>query len=177
MLLGRRGCTPGTRVDVINRIMDWASDPLESSPRIFWIEGPAGTGKSTLAYTISDRLQRRQKLGASFFCSRQEEDARQERYIIPTIVKALSSVSSSFARALVSVPEFASEGVETQMKEMLVDRWRDSISDRPAPFWPLIVVVDALDENEGGTNFLQKLVEAVNAEPQGGCFFQDSSFW
>jgi gluconate kinase len=56
----------------LNEIKDWAENP-DKSP-VFWLNGLAGTGKSTIAQTIAERVFAEGQLGASFFCSRDVED-------------------------------------------------------------------------------------------------------
>ena len=41
----------GTRVAILEDLLAWAIDP--DSPRIFWLDGMAGTGKSTIALSFS----------------------------------------------------------------------------------------------------------------------------
>ena len=48
----RRGCLRDTRETVLNEIELWIKD-FSKSP-IFWLNGLAGTGKSTIAQTISE---------------------------------------------------------------------------------------------------------------------------
>ena len=43
-------CLPDTRVDILCQIMKWSADPYQKT--IFWLNGMAGTGKSTIARTI-----------------------------------------------------------------------------------------------------------------------------
>jgi predicted alpha/beta-fold hydrolase len=43
-------CLPDTRVDLLQEIYNWADG--ENSPSIFWLNGLAGTGKSTIARTL-----------------------------------------------------------------------------------------------------------------------------
>ena len=43
----RRGCLKGTRESVLNEIESWTKD-FDKSP-VFWLNGLAGTGKSTIA--------------------------------------------------------------------------------------------------------------------------------
>ena len=50
----RRSCLKGTRETVLNEIEAWAKD-FKQSP-IFWLNGLAGTGKSTIAQTVSERI-------------------------------------------------------------------------------------------------------------------------
>ncbi|KAG6808827.1 hypothetical protein H0H92_002752, partial [Tricholoma furcatifolium] len=49
----RGPCTPGTRVSVLDHIYKWAQDTSSESPSIFWLTGPAGSGKSTIAYSVA----------------------------------------------------------------------------------------------------------------------------
>src|SRR2546430_6029542 len=44
-------CLPETRVDVLRQIISWADGGDERF--IFWLNGMAGTGKSTIARTIA----------------------------------------------------------------------------------------------------------------------------
>jgi len=45
--------------------MDWCDDP--NSKCIFWLNGMAGTGKSTISRTIARELAEKKRLAASFF--------------------------------------------------------------------------------------------------------------
>ena len=47
----RKGCLRGTRETVLNEIESWIGD-FKKSP-VFWLNGLAGTGKSTIAQTVS----------------------------------------------------------------------------------------------------------------------------
>jgi len=61
----RQGCLKGTREGVLKDIGDWfASD---QGQRVFWLNGLAGTGKSTIAQTFAEMTFADRKLGASFF--------------------------------------------------------------------------------------------------------------
>ncbi|KAF9785184.1 hypothetical protein BJ322DRAFT_1211109 [Thelephora terrestris] len=50
----RSGCLKGTRESVLDKVEQW-SDDFKQSP-IFWLHGLAGTGKTTIAQTIAERL-------------------------------------------------------------------------------------------------------------------------
>jgi len=79
----RKGCLKGTRENVMNEVELWAEDVEKS--HIFWLNGLAGTGKSTIAQTISERMFADGHLGASFFCSRGFEDCSNLQFIFPTL--------------------------------------------------------------------------------------------
>ena len=68
----RQGCLGGTRADVLQQLDDWLGDT--QGQRVFWLNGLAGTGKSTIAQTFAEITFAEGRLGASFFCSRGFED-------------------------------------------------------------------------------------------------------
>ena len=60
--LRREVCTDGTRVKdqglkVLDDITKWANDCSLASPCVFWLTGRAGSGKTTIAYTIAKRFE------------------------------------------------------------------------------------------------------------------------
>jgi len=65
-------CTPGTREDIRCQINEWAKDLPGKC--IFWLNGMAGTGKSTISRTVAQSLADNNQLGASFFFKRGEGD-------------------------------------------------------------------------------------------------------
>ncbi|KAF9645051.1 hypothetical protein BDM02DRAFT_3074913, partial [Thelephora ganbajun] len=81
-------CLRGTRETVLSKIESWARD-FSKSP-VFWLNGLAGTGKSTIAQTVSERVFGDGLLGASFFCSRDFEDRNNLRLIFPTLAFQLA---------------------------------------------------------------------------------------
>jgi ABC-type dipeptide/oligopeptide/nickel transport system ATPase component len=149
------------------------------SPCVFWLTGQAGSGKSTIAYTVADHFDDGEKddiekdansdlhnvLGANFFCSRQFQETRLQKNILPTIVYQLARRSRSYAHALLRANKFDSVDVLTkQMRDLLVDPWQQSSSERPSEIPPYLVVVDALDEieGEGGSAFLRDLLKTID---------------
>ncbi|KAG8929355.1 hypothetical protein FRC02_005701 [Tulasnella sp. 418] len=81
-------CLQNTRVALLNEIFNWVNDP-EGRP-MFWLNGMAGTGKSTIARTVAKGLDDRGLLGASFFFSRDEEDRQCTVRLFPTIAYQLA---------------------------------------------------------------------------------------
>ena len=166
----RSGCTPETRVDILTWICDWALDNSPASPPIYWLSGMAGTGKSTIAHTIAERFdddgERFPKiLGATFFCSRQDPDARKRINIIPTVSYQLSCRIRSYTQALlkVDVAEYSTT-VKHQMRKLLADPWSYSGEQRDKMLPPYLIIIDALDEIEegGGSAFLKDLLTSLN---------------
>ena len=44
--------------------------------RVYWLNGPAGNGKTTIAHSLAERLYAEGDLGAMFFCPRDFADRR-----------------------------------------------------------------------------------------------------
>ena len=95
-------CLNGTRVDVLTQIREWAS--LGDS-NVFWVHGPAGSGKSTISASVALMLE--SSLGGTFFCKRDDELRRKATNILPTLVFRLA----------VSVPDFGRHVAEVMKKE------------------------------------------------------------
>jgi pantothenate kinase-related protein Tda10 len=72
---------------VLHDIESWAE--TSDGPCVFWLNGLAGTGKSTIAATVFERMDKRQLLGASFFVNRQYADRRDTSEIVRTIANEL----------------------------------------------------------------------------------------
>ncbi|KAF9645043.1 hypothetical protein BDM02DRAFT_3078734, partial [Thelephora ganbajun] len=81
-------CLRGTRETVLGKIESWVRD--FEKPPVFWLNGFAGTGKSTIAKTVSEQVFADGKLGASFFCSRDFEDRSNLHLIFPTLAFQLA---------------------------------------------------------------------------------------
>ena len=46
-------CLDGTRIKILNEIIDWINNTDAATPCIFWLYGQAGKGKSTITHTIA----------------------------------------------------------------------------------------------------------------------------
>ncbi|KAF9784574.1 hypothetical protein BJ322DRAFT_1219219 [Thelephora terrestris] len=137
----RNGCLKGTRGGVLDKIELWAGD-FATSP-VFWLNGLAGTGKSTIAQTIAERTFADDRLGASFFCSRGVEDRSDLHLIFPTLAFQLAQRYPEFRSSLIpllqSNPDIAHESLLSQMQKLIVD---PILSAKVST----VIVIDALDE-------------------------------
>ena len=134
-------CLRGTRQSVLDRITRWSDDPQEK--HVFWLNGLAGTGKSTIAQTFSGMAAQNGTLGASFFCSRDYLNRKGLQNIFPTISYQLACRYPSFRTEIVRVikrdPSVAYNSLISQLKDLIVDPLSStSIS--------CLIVIDALDE-------------------------------
>ncbi|KEP48259.1 vegetative incompatibility protein HET-E-1 [Rhizoctonia solani 123E] len=143
--VNRRNCTEGTRKQVLSNLENWLVD--NGMPTVYWMNGMAGTGKTTIACTFSQRLEERERLAASFFCTRTSVDCCDVARIVPTIAYQLARYSIPFQSALYEIlgkePNAGSKHAEKQFERLLRDplqKAKDAIPDN------LVVVIDALDE-------------------------------
>ena len=138
---GRKGCLKGTRGPVLDEIELWTRD-FNKLP-VYWLNGLAGTGKSTIAQTIAERLFADGRLGASFFCSRDFEDRSNLQYIFPTLAGQLARRYTAFRSVFVplvqSDPDIAHESLYNQMDKLIVQPIKESAIST-------VIVIDALDE-------------------------------
>jgi len=179
--LKREECTAGTRVNILDDITKWANDRSSDSARVFWLTGQAGSGKTTIAYTIAKRFEKDVNanqytvLGGSFLCSRQFDGMREQTRILPTIAYHLARKCKSYADALHAADKFdaVNYDVATQMKDLLVGPWQRSGATRRPGMPPYLIVIDALDEilDDGGPAFLRSLLNAIDEYDMRGLKF------
>ncbi|KIK53827.1 hypothetical protein GYMLUDRAFT_207105 [Collybiopsis luxurians FD-317 M1] len=168
----RNKCTDGTRKEILKTIQDWVLETKDNSPPVFWLTGMGGMGKSTIAYSICNYFEKKDKghrLGASFFCSRQIESLRTRRFIIPTIVQQLAYYSAVFADALSGIKSDMPYVVEKQIDELLIRPWQSCFKKQLSDRLPVLIVIDALDEIEGGqgSTFVSDLIQSLNQAGSG----------
>ncbi|GAB1523593.1 hypothetical protein RhiTH_006743 [Rhizoctonia solani] len=163
--VGRRACTKQTRMKVLSDLSDWSLNP--DAPKICWLNGMAGTGKTTVAYTFAKTLKARKALGASFFCTRTSGECRDVGQIIPTIAYQLADYSPSFRSVLVSSLEkdrnISSCTASIQCERLLREPLLAVKSAMPEG---VVVVVDALDEctNPKGVGMILDILFQVAAD-------------
>jgi NACHT domain len=156
-------CLPGTRVDLLGEIYAWADGHDERF--IFWLNGLASTGKSTIARTVARKYFENGQLGASFFFSRGGGDVGHASKFFTTIAMQLAQKSQSLQEYICDALKKNSD-IATQS---LGDQWRQLIlgplSKLSGDLYPAayILVVDALDECNNDMDIrtiLQLLAEA-----------------
>ena len=107
------------------------------------MNGLAGTGKTTIAQTIAERVFAGGQLGASFFCSHDFLDQSNLNFMFPTLAVQLAHKYTKFRSILIplvqSNPGVINESLCRQMEKLIVQPLKESgIST--------VVVIDALDE-------------------------------
>ena len=110
---------------------------------MFWLNGLAGTGKSTIAQTFAEMSFADGKLGASFFCSHDFKDRSDLRKIFPTLAFQLAYRYPRFREELIPVliasPDVGRESLCSQMEKLIVGPLETTRI-------PTLIIIDALDE-------------------------------
>ena len=158
-------CLPGTRVKVLEEVFQWISctecawdehRPMPSdspslgrcveSPCIFWLNGLAGSGKTTIAFTCAEHCQDKGILAANFFCSRDNADCSNIKLIFTTIAYQMGKFCAEFkvvlSDTLRSDPEIVYSDVSYQLQQLIVEPLL-AVGEK---FPRSVVVIDALDE-------------------------------
>ncbi|KAM3513188.1 hypothetical protein MY11210_003213 [Beauveria gryllotalpidicola] len=115
-------CHPNTRIDLLRQIMAWADVPQGQG--IFWLNGAAGTGKSTISRTVARQFNDRGILGASFFFKRGERDRGHAAQFFTTItaqlVAKVPELLPLVKDAIDSVPDIASKSLSDQFQKLIL---------------------------------------------------------
>ena len=167
----RRGCLKGTRKEVLFQIEQWLINKQDQ--RIFWLNGLAGTGKSTIAQTFAEINFADGKLGASFFCSRGFEDRNNLQAIFPTLAFQLAYRYPQFRQRLLQVlranPDVGRESLSSQVEQVIVRPLQETRIST-------LIIIDALDEcndNEPASALLSVLSRHVHEIPEVKFFITD----
>ena len=135
-------CLPGTRESVLDGVMRWTKNPQKM--HVFWLNGMAGTGKSTIAQTFSAMAEDARTLGASFFCSRDYIDRKKLKNIFPTIAYQLACRYPAFRYTIIQAIKrnpsvVAQNSLIYQLEKLIVEPLSSTNIS-------CVIVVDALDE-------------------------------
>ncbi|TFK62903.1 hypothetical protein BDN72DRAFT_750911, partial [Pluteus cervinus] len=119
--------------------------------KIFWLNGIAGTGKSTVSETVFRALSESKTLGAYFTCRRDETSLHNPLNVLPTISYQLAIANPSYGQALLQTLK-ADPSFEMSLGYIVSQRSKlftepigtHSLTNSPTGF--LVIIVDALDE-------------------------------
>lgn len=144
-------CFPGTRTDILSKIIHWANDISADSrsQRVLFLTGQPGSGKSTIAHTVASHFHAIGRLGASFAFSRQNRSRRIDQ-LFPHIARLIAGLGSAAKKALAEVISrnqelLAITDLRKQFDELLVGALKGlTIAG------PIVIVIDAIDEASDG---------------------------
>jgi len=161
----RKLCLEDTRREILEEITDWINRTEGDTPRIFWLHGSAGTGKSSIAHTIADRFKKLQRLGSCYCFDRNETAQRRDQKIFTTIARDLADKDKHIRSALVDII-----CLDTSLKNTsdIVQQWKEMVL-KPAQklsegmVGPIVIIIDALDES-GSPNSRDRLLHILSGK-------------
>jgi hypothetical protein len=156
-------CLPNTRVDLLQEIRDWAD--REDTSCIFWLNGLAGAGKSTIARTVARTCFEQRRLGASFFFSRGDRDVRNASKFVASIAvqlaRSVPTLHQHICDVITKRSDIVSRSLRGQWHELVLRPLSKLDGNGCLPSY--VLVVDALDECDDEINIriiLHLLAEA-----------------
>jgi hypothetical protein len=157
-------CLPSTRTALLDEIYSWTDGRDERC--VYWLNGLAGTGKSTIARTVARRHYDRGSLGASFFFIKGGGD-------VSHVGKFATSIAVQLARNIPASRQHICKAIAERpdiSKYSLRDQWQHlvlislSALDNSDNINSLVLVIDALDECDND-NDIRVVIELL-AEAQ-----------
>jgi len=158
----------GTRKSLLEQIMAWVTNGLEQTDRrnTYWIYGLPGIGKTSLAHSICASLHDKEQLVGAFFCQRDDQELREPKNILPTLIHNLAILFPPFrsivAECLRNNPNITLESIRAPL-------FLDFIRKLPRlPKKTLVFVIDGLDEcgsTQSRPGILKALIDATVHAP------------
>ncbi|KAL4078980.1 WD40-repeat-containing domain protein [Scleroderma yunnanense] len=142
-------CLDGTRTEILNEIIDWINDTDYATPRIFWLHGQAGKGKSAIAHTIALQAKNLGNLGSCFCFTRVRQHEGLHMKLFTTIARDLADRDLRFRLLLA---ELIANNHALRDTEDIAEQWQKFILEplsklEGSLLRNVVVVIDALDES------------------------------
>ncbi|KAF8598067.1 hypothetical protein BDV93DRAFT_353588 [Ceratobasidium sp. AG-I] len=148
-------CQTGTRKEILANINQWLDDQ-NTAEKLLWLYGHAGQGKSSIASSICTALDKQGTLGAHFFCKRDDPDLRSPERILNTIIHRLAMKYKSYGHAVSSAiddnTELPNSSLQNRYNNLVEKPLQALALNDKRRSEPLVVIVDALDECDRGTD-------------------------
>ena len=140
-------CLHSTRIEILDEIEQWARNMEPNVPRVFWLNGAAGSGKSAIAHTIALRFHQCNELG-SFLCfdCTYLAECRHEK-VFSTMARDLADQYPGVKRSLANV---LWERNWLKRTTDIIQQWEILLIKPSAHLptdHPILLVIDALDES------------------------------
>jgi hypothetical protein len=164
-------CSEGTREGVLKQITNWIY--RKDGHQIYWLNGGAGTGKTTIALTIADIISKDPTIfSASFFCSRESEGRSDAKLIFPSLAYSFARRDVRLRNRIVQVindsPDIGHALAKEQLSRLLIEPLlREGLREEGSRR-SILLVLDALDECAGGRapeTILTALASVIESVP------------
>ncbi|KAH8833055.1 hypothetical protein DL96DRAFT_703793 [Flagelloscypha sp. PMI_526] len=172
------GCLPGTRHTLLSTIRDWLDEQDQACHyRVLLVDGPLGSGKSTLTTTIAKEAKQSGLLASAFFLTagattdsslKQNHASPPSIYnLMSTFIRDLAGLSVLFREAvgaeLDTHPALLTASPIDQFQRLLVP-FVNLLPDRP-----MLWVIDGYDElrkDANSTDLAHRLLELFQKDVQ-----------
>ncbi|KAF8870679.1 hypothetical protein BD779DRAFT_1721804 [Infundibulicybe gibba] len=143
-------CHPNTRKTALKAISDWNRDPAS---HCLWLNGPAGAGKSVIAYTVAEQCRLDGTLGATYFFAKGSTSGpvRGAPPLFSTLAYQLMLVFPGMDEHLWAVihadPMIFERSLSVQLEKFIIQPFL-KLARTP---WSAsaVVIIDGLDECDG----------------------------
>ncbi|KAK6987728.1 quinon protein alcohol dehydrogenase-like superfamily [Favolaschia claudopus] len=153
-----RECLAGTRINILGDITEQLM--TVSKTPIIWLSGVAGSGKSTIATSISQYFRALGRLGAVIRFARNDVGHSNPIMVLHSIVLGLANAHPDIEQAICKVLahdyQLLDAAIESQFQELLLGPL-DSVKQHIVG--PFIVIIDAVDEC--ATNFREDMINLI----------------
>ena len=142
-------CLDGTRTEILREVVDWINNTDATAPRIFWLHGQAGKGKSAIAHTIALQAENLGLLGSCFCFTRVRQHEGLHTKLFPTVARDLAGRDLRLRPLLAEV---ISNKPSLRDTEDIGEQWQKFILEPLSRLdgsstGNVVVVIDALDES------------------------------
>lgn len=150
----KQACLSGTRVELINDLLDFASSPAPPPYRIQLVIGVLGCGKTAIAHSVAELCHNANPrvLGAAFMFSREAETRSTPDLLMSSIASTLCGRYPALARATSAAIEndrsILLAPIARQFRSLLLEPLKAACH---SILYPIAIIIDALDEacNDG----------------------------
>ncbi|KAG8700963.1 hypothetical protein FRC08_004349 [Ceratobasidium sp. 394] len=140
-------CLPGTREQLLGEVVGWCMNS-STSESLLWIYGQAGLGKSAIATSLCERLDKNDALAVSFFCKRDNVQRRDPQRVLTSVIHGITLRHDSYAKAVATAIQQDSSLCSSPMHMQYEKLVKELLPSQGMldPDIRHVVVVDALDE-------------------------------
>ena len=148
-LIKGKTCLDETRTEILEKIVDWINNTDPAAPRIFWLHGQAGRGKSAIAHTIALQARNLGVLGSCFCFTRVRQHEGLHVKLFPTIARDLADRDLRLRPLLA---ETITNNRSLRDTADVAEQWEKFIVEplsrlEGSSTGNVLVVIDALDES------------------------------
>jgi AAA ATPase domain len=142
-----KGCLPGTRENIIEEIVQWVNSLNgDDIPRMFFLSGVAGSGKSAIAHAVAKLFDQQKRLGSSYCFDHADQVNRRPTNLLSTIALDIADIEPHWKTSLRNTVK-GNRSLQTTLS--VTEQFQNFVLE-PAKglttVGPLLVVIDALDE-------------------------------